>query len=88
MGWDAGWELDLKLPTTEAVILEETPITINGIKGKKLIVSYKWLPQGNKCPRYRLENKGVVYDIGLYECLESDILEDVVKSFRVIMDKN
>ncbi|OGM32672.1 hypothetical protein A2803_01270 [Candidatus Woesebacteria bacterium RIFCSPHIGHO2_01_FULL_44_21] len=65
-------------------VLSQTNVSINNIPGHKTIVSYGSLPEGNGCPIYRLHNSGTVYELSLYECLESSIFETVVKSFKII----
>lgn len=68
--------------TKTASIVKEESVEINGVVGKKFVISDS--TTGGQCPVYRLGNQGVVYEFSLYECLESNIFEDVVKSFRVI----
>lgn len=65
-------------------VVSEEKITINDIPGHKTVVSYTNYPDGNKCPFYRLQSGGVVYEFSLYECLESAIFEPVVQSFKII----
>lgn len=71
-------------PDKDMKVVSEEEIIINNIQGHKTVISYKSYPEGNQCPIYRLQSGGVVYEFSLYECLESDIFETVVKSFKVI----
>lgn len=71
-------------PDESTEIISEETVSINGIQGQKTVVSFKDYPKGNRCPIYRLQSSGIVYEFSLYECLESDIFEAVVKSFKSI----
>jgi len=72
--------------TKSVKVVSKEDVIINGINGVKSIVSYPTNPiiTDEQCPIYRLENNGTVYEFSLYECLESDIFEEVVQSFKVI----
>ncbi|OGF21645.1 hypothetical protein A2316_01105 [Candidatus Falkowbacteria bacterium RIFOXYB2_FULL_38_15] len=61
----------------------EESIIINGISGKKSFGSYSVYPAANACPIYRLHQDGTIYEFSLYECLDSDIFEKVVNSFKI-----
>jgi len=63
-------------------IVKEENVEINGVAGKKFTVSYG----EGQCPVYRFSNQEKIYEFSLYECLESNIFEDVVKSFRIISE--
>jgi hypothetical protein len=63
-------------------IIKEENVEVGGIAGKKFTVSYG----EGKCPVYRFNSQGKIYEFSLYECLESTIFEDVVKSFRIISE--
>lgn len=63
-------------------IIKEENVEVGGIAGKKYTVSYG----EGQCPVYRFDSQGKIYEFRLYECLESSIFEDVVKSFRVISE--
>lgn len=65
-------------------VIERTDVLINGVKGAKSVVSYSAYPTGNQCPIYRLTNNGILYEFSLYECLESEIFEPLVESFKII----
>lgn len=65
-------------------VISQTAISINNIPGHKVVVSHKSYPIGNRCPIYRLQNSGIIYEFSLYECLDSSIFEPVVKSFKII----
>src|SRR6185295_1466734 len=65
-------------------IISTEDVTINGVSGKKSIVSYASYPEGSACPIYRLENAGTIYEFSLHECLDSAIYETVVRSFRLL----
>lgn len=70
-------------PDKSTEIISEEATSINGVQGHKTVVSYKDYPEGNRCPFYRLQNSGIIYEFSLYECLESDIFETVVRSFKI-----
>ncbi|OGF21403.1 hypothetical protein A2316_03720 [Candidatus Falkowbacteria bacterium RIFOXYB2_FULL_38_15] len=89
-------EMDIRLKKSNSLevtdtksekIISKENVTINGISGVKLIVSYPnnpTLANGGQCPVYRMQNNGTVYEFSLYECLESDIFEKIVQSFKVL----
>lgn len=64
-------------------VVSREPVVINNVKGYKTIVSYDNYPEGNQCPIYIFNQGGVAYEVSLYECLESDIFETLVKSFKI-----
>lgn len=68
----------------DMTVVSSEKITVNGVQGHKTVVSYKDYPAGNQCPIHRLHASGVVYEFSLYECLESEIFETVVQSFKII----
>jgi len=71
-------------PDGDLKAVSQEEVTINNVKGHKTVVSYKSYPEGSECPVYRLHHEGVVYELSLYECLESPIFESVVQSFKII----
>ncbi len=63
-------------------IIKEENVLVGGVAGKKFTVSYG----EGQCPIYRFDSQSKIYEFSLYECLESNIFEDVVKSFRIISE--
>jgi cytoskeletal protein RodZ len=63
-------------------IIKEENVEIGGVAGKKFNVSFG----EGQCPVYRFDSQSKIYEFSLYECLESNIFEDVVKSFRIISE--
>lgn len=68
----------------EMKVISQESVLINGVDGHKTIVAYDSYPEGTECPIYRLHKNGLVYGFSLYECLESDIFESVVQTFKII----
>ncbi|MFA5128457.1 MAG: hypothetical protein WC445_00665 [Patescibacteria group bacterium] len=64
------------------IIIKEENVLVGGIAGKKFTVSFG----EGQCPIYRFDSQGKIYEFSLYECLESNIFEDVVKSFKIISE--
>lgn len=56
----------------------------NGVTGIKYISSYGEIYPGAKCDSYVFENKENEFYFHPYECLNSDVYVDVVKSFMLI----
>jgi len=71
-------------PADDLKVVSQEEISINNVKGHKTVVSYKDYPEGSECPIYRLHHEGVIFELSLYECLESAIFESVVQSFKII----
>jgi cytoskeletal protein RodZ len=71
-------------PADDSKVVSQEEVAINNVRGHKIVVSYEDYPEGSECPVYRLHSKGVVYELSLYECLESPIFEGVVQSFKII----
>ncbi len=84
IAWDNGGVLDLPTNPGENQIIKEQPIVINGVAGKKYSVVYPWLSKTNEYPRYRLENKKVIYDMALFDDnFNSIVFEKIIKSFLI-----
>ena len=79
-------EINIKVGNLDDIksdtIIKEENVLVGGITGKKFTVSYG----EGQCPVYRFNSQGKIYEFSLYECLESNIFEDAVKSFRIISE--
>jgi len=73
---EKGFFFVTKKPTQE----DETPLPEMNIR----VENREAVSENDRCPTYRLAHDGKIYELSLYECLESEIFEDVVKSFQII----
>ena len=79
-------DIDMELEDRAPAIVED--IVINGVQGKKHLLSYSGEPEGETtCLVYKLLHEGVSFEFKGWECLESPIFEDVVNSFKIIPEE-
>ncbi len=67
-------------------IVSQEDIVVNGVKGIKTVAIYYCSPNAPRCTctKYQLEHNGVVYEFDQWECLASEIFEDVIQSFQIV----
>lgn len=72
--------------TENIEMVSQEDIVVNGVKGIKTDAIYYCSPNAPRCTcsKYQLEHDGFVYEFETWECLASNIFEDVIQSFQIV----
>lgn len=68
-------------------LLSDEEVVINGMKGRKFVITAEELPEGTKCDFYSFEDRGAVYEFSEYLCRHSRIFEPVLNTFELVWEK-
>lgn len=68
-------------------LLSNEEVIINGMKGRKFVITADSLPEGTECDFYSFEDRGMIYEFSEYQCDPSRIYEAVLNTFELIWEK-